>query len=88
RLLQLATDQAEAIDRAVFMVQAEVADRLVASPGSKEYGALTIFVRAAFDVTRTLTVSRGSFHPSPDVTSAVITLTPVRPRRSEETETF
>lgn len=88
RLLQRAVENARHIDRAVFMVQAEVADRLVASPGTKDYGGLTIFVRAAFDVDRVMSVSRGCFHPPPDVTSAVVRLTALRPPRAEETPTF
>jgi 16S rRNA (adenine1518-N6/adenine1519-N6)-dimethyltransferase len=73
--------------RAVFMVQAEVASRLLASPGTKEYGALTVFVRAAFDVARLMRVAAGSFYPQPDVTSAVVVLTP-RGDRIEETSRF
>ena len=88
RLLERAVVQAEDIDRVVFMVQLEVADRLAAEPGSKIYGALTIFVRAAFRVRKLFDVSRGSFHPPPDVTSAVIVLEPERPRRAAETDTF
>jgi 16S rRNA (adenine1518-N6/adenine1519-N6)-dimethyltransferase len=88
RLLQLATLNVTHVDRVVFMVQDEVADRLIASPGSKEYGALTIFTRAAFDVSRLMKVSRGSFHPAPDVTSSVIVLAPRRPPLAEETATF
>lgn len=88
RLLQLATVHAAELDRAVFMVQDEVAERLVASPSSKEYGALTVFTRAAFDVARLMKVSRGSFHPPPDVTSSVVVLTPRRPPRATETPTF
>lgn len=88
RLLQLAVTSAASVDRVVFMVQDEVAERLVASPGTKDYGALTVFVRAAFDVTRLFKVSRGSFHPPPEVTSSVVRLVPVRPARAEETESF
>ncbi len=88
KLLQLAVHHATDIERAVFMVQEEVADRLVARPSTKEYGALTVFVRAAFDVSRVLTVSRGCFHPSPDVTSSVVRLTSLRPARALETPTF
>jgi 16S rRNA (adenine1518-N6/adenine1519-N6)-dimethyltransferase len=86
RLLRRATELARHLERAVFMVQEEVADRLEAEPRSKDYGALTVFVRAAFDVRRVVTVSRGSFHPPPDVTSAVVELRPEV--RAEETETF
>ncbi len=87
-LLQRAVEQAESIDRAIFMVQNEVADRLVAHPSTKAYGALTVFVTAAFQVDRVMTVSRGAFLPMPDVTSAVVRLIPKRPRITEETELF
>jgi 16S rRNA (adenine1518-N6/adenine1519-N6)-dimethyltransferase len=88
RLLERAIRSAAHVERVVVMVQEEVADRLVAAPGTKAYGALTVFVRAAFDVARVMRVTRGSFHPPPDVTSAVVRLTPTRPSRAEETETF
>jgi 16S rRNA (adenine1518-N6/adenine1519-N6)-dimethyltransferase len=87
-LLQLAIGAAAHVDRVVFMVQDEVAERLVARPSTKEYGALTVFVRAAFDVARVMKVSPGSFHPSPDVTSSVVRLMPARPARALETESF
>lgn len=88
RLLERAVAHADDLDRVVFMVQLEVAERLAAEPGNKVYGALTVFVRAAFRVRKLFNVSPGSFHPPPDVTSAVILLEPQRPRRAEETETF
>src|SRR5262249_31443367 len=88
RLLERATTIADAIDRAVFMVQAEVADRLAAPPGGDAYGALSVFVQAAFDVQRILVVRGGAFYPRPDVDSAVVALTPRRPRRAEETDAF
>jgi 16S rRNA (adenine1518-N6/adenine1519-N6)-dimethyltransferase len=88
RLLERAVHHADDVERAVFMVQLEVADRLAAAPGSKTYGALTVFTRAAFRASKLFNVSPGSFHPPPDVTSAVILLSPERPRRAAETETF
>jgi len=88
RLLELAVKAAADVDRVIFMVQDEVAERLVAPPGTKEYGALTVFVRASFDVTRLFKVSPGSFHPPPEITSSVVRLTPVRPARAEETASF
>ncbi len=87
-LLERAVLSADRLERVVVMVQHEVAERLLASPGNKIYGALTVFVRASFDVSRVMKVSPGSFHPAPDVTSAVVRLTPVRPPRALETETF
>jgi 16S rRNA (adenine1518-N6/adenine1519-N6)-dimethyltransferase len=87
-LLEIATSLSEVIDRAVFMVQLEVADRLVAAPATADYGALTVFVSAAFEVTRAMKVSRGAFQPRPGVDSAVVVLTPRRPPRAKETEQF
>lgn len=88
RLLERAVANADALERVVFMVQLEVAERLSAAPGTKEYGALTVFVRAAYRVEKLFDVSRGSFHPPPDVTSAVVLLEPQRPRIAEETDLF
>ena len=88
RLLQLAVEQVASLDRAVFMVQAEVADRLLASPGTKDYGGLTVFVTAALAVSRVMSVSRGAFFPPPEVTSAVVRLTPLDPPRAKETPRF
>lgn len=87
-MLERTTSVAHLIDLAVFMVQAEVADRLVARPATESYGALTVFVSAAFRVTRALGVGRGAFHPRPGVDSAVVVLSPVVPPRAEETATF
>lgn len=59
---------------ATLMLQREVADRLVAEPGSKAYGVLTILVRLRADVTRLLTLPPGAFRPVPAVSSAVLRL--------------
>jgi len=64
-------------ERVVFLVQAEVADRLAASPGSKTYGALSIGVQAVCRVEKLFTVAPGSFKPPPKVRSAVVRLTPL-----------
>jgi 16S rRNA (adenine1518-N6/adenine1519-N6)-dimethyltransferase len=88
KLIERAVKLADALDRAVFMVQAEVADRLAAAPGTEAYGALSVFVQAAFDVRKILSVKGGSFYPRPEVGSAVALLVPHRPRRAEETEAF
>ena len=64
-------------ERVVFLVQAEVADRLSASPGTKTYGALSIGVQAVCRVEKLFTVAPGSFKPPPKVRSAVVRLTPL-----------
>src|SRR2546429_9909372 len=64
-------------ERVVFLVQAEVADRVAAAPGSKPYGALSVGVQALCRVERLLTVRAGAFHPRPRVNSALLRLTPL-----------
>lgn len=86
-LLELAVRSSGALDRAVFLVQLEVAARLAAPPAHSAYGALSVFVQAAFDVTRPIVVRRGAFYPEPNVDSAVIVLTP-RAEPTPETATF
>ena len=63
-------------ERIVFLVQAEVADRLAARPGSKAYGALSVGVQAVCRVERLFSVRAGAFAPPPRVASAVVRLTP------------
>jgi 16S rRNA (adenine1518-N6/adenine1519-N6)-dimethyltransferase len=60
---------------ATVMLQLEVAERLAASPGTKDYGVLTIFTALQADVQRLLTLPPGAFRPSPRVHSAVVRLT-------------
>jgi 16S rRNA (adenine1518-N6/adenine1519-N6)-dimethyltransferase len=85
-ILQAVTGVGDRIDRAVFMVQAEVAQRLVARPGTSAYGALTVFVTAAFEVKLEIKVAPGAFSPRPAVSSAVVSLTPRRPPLAAETD--
>ena len=59
---------------ATLMLQKEVADRLAAKPGGKEYGALAIQVALTADVDRLLTLPPGAFRPPPKVTSTVVRL--------------
>lgn len=75
-ILRNLTDHRRAIAKAVLMVQREVRDRLVASPSTKEYGALTVFVRAAFAVDTLMQLKPTAFHPRPKVKSAVVILEP------------
>ncbi len=87
-LLRRAVENAGQVERAVFMVQDEVAQRLAATPGTKAWGALSVFVQAAFEVRRVLRAPPGAFHPAPEVTSAVVELTPRHPPRAVETAGF
>jgi 16S rRNA (adenine1518-N6/adenine1519-N6)-dimethyltransferase len=63
--------------RIVFLVQAEVADRIAAPLGSKAYGALSVGVQAVCRVERLFTVRAGAFTPPPKVHSALVRLTPL-----------
>lgn len=64
-------------ERVVFLVQAEVADRLAANPGGKTYGALSVGVQAACRVEKLFMVAAGAFKPPPKVRSAVVRLKPL-----------
>jgi 16S rRNA (adenine1518-N6/adenine1519-N6)-dimethyltransferase len=63
-------------DRAVFLVQREVAERLTAAPGSRAYGALTVNVAVVATVEVLRHVPPGAFRPPPAVDSAVVRLVP------------
>lgn len=67
--------------QAVLMIQKEVAERLRAKPGSKDYGLLTLTTSYYCDVEYITTVSKHCFYPRPEVESAVISLTPLREKR-------
>ena len=63
--------------RAVLMFQREVADRVVASPGSKAYGRLAVISQARCQVRMGLKVPARAFTPPPKVDSAVVVLEPL-----------
>ena len=86
-LLEAAVHMAGEVERVIFLLQLEVVDRLVAKPDSDHYGALSVFVQAAFQVQRALVIRRGAFYPQPEVDSAVVLLVP-RADRVPETQAF
>ena len=63
--------------RCVFLVQREVAERIVATAGSRDYGALSVNVQAVARAEIVRSVPPGAFSPPPKVDSAVIRLTPL-----------
>ena len=63
------------MDWAVIMLQKEVALRLLAEPGTKEYGAPTVLMGGCATIAPLLTVRPGEFHPRPKVDSMVVKLT-------------
>lgn len=64
-----------------FMLQKEVAERIVATPGSKTYGRLSVMIQYYFDVELLLQVGSGAFSPPPKVESAFIKLVPRKNHR-------
>ena len=70
------------IDRAVLLVQKEVARRIVASPGTKEFGALTVAMQYYTRTKIIRHVPAGSFWPRPGVTSSLIQVM-MRPQSEE-----
>lgn len=64
----------DSLDRALVMVQAEVADRLAAPPGSRTYGVPSAKVAWYASARRTATVGRAVFWPAPNVDSALVRL--------------
>lgn len=65
------------LTRAVFMVQKEVAERLYAKPGTKDYGALSVWIQSYVRVEWGFVVGPGAFNPPPKVDSAVVTFIPL-----------
>ncbi|MYH49961.1 MAG: ribosomal RNA small subunit methyltransferase A [Gammaproteobacteria bacterium] len=66
----------------VVMVQKEVGERMLAAPGSRTYGALSVGVRVVARVERVLRVRRTAFRPVPRVDSVVVRIRPFHPPRA------
>ncbi|MEM7194896.1 MAG: 16S rRNA (adenine(1518)-N(6)/adenine(1519)-N(6))-dimethyltransferase RsmA [Pseudomonadota bacterium] len=69
-------DHIDAIKHMVFMVQKEVADRLTASTGSKQWGRLSVMSQRILDCQQLFDVPPDAFNPPPKVISTVVHLTP------------
>jgi 16S rRNA (adenine1518-N6/adenine1519-N6)-dimethyltransferase len=67
----------ERFEAAVFMVQKEVGRRIVASPGSKDYGGLTVWIQSFWKPQILFNVSPMVFRPKPKVDSVVLKFTPL-----------
>jgi 16S rRNA (adenine1518-N6/adenine1519-N6)-dimethyltransferase len=79
--------QAGGLQRAVCMVQKEVALRIIAPPGTKTYGALSVWLQSFLRPQLVFALGPGAFTPPPKVDSAVISFVPLppaqRPRKPE-----
>lgn len=78
------------IQRAVLTLQHELAARLTASPGNKQYGALTVLIQYHARLSQLLEVPRHAFYPKPKVSSAVVQFEFSRPhpRRADPEDFF
>jgi 16S rRNA (adenine1518-N6/adenine1519-N6)-dimethyltransferase len=74
--------------RAVFMLQKEVADRVVAKPGSDPYGYLTLYVAMFAKARIVMNLDPRSFYPPPKVRSAVVVLDPIAPPYASDRDTL
>lgn len=70
----------ELID-ATFMLQKEVVDRMVADPGTPDYGRLSVMLQYRFSMARLFVVPPGAFTPPPKVDSAIVHMTPLPANR-------
>jgi 16S rRNA (adenine1518-N6/adenine1519-N6)-dimethyltransferase len=59
-----------------FMLQKEVVDRMVAAPGGRDYGRLSVMLQFRYRVARLFVVPPGAFSPAPQVSSAIVRLVP------------
>jgi len=69
-------DQAHCVGDMLFMLQKEVVDRMVAAPGGKDYGRLSVMLQWGAKVEKLFNVAPGAFRPPPKVDSSVVRLTP------------
>lgn len=79
-------DQRAAVSQAVFLLQEEVAERLGAEPGTKDWGLLSVLLSLVADVSVEHWVPRGAFLPPPKVDSAVILIRFREPRAAVSDE--
>lgn len=69
-------DELARIGGGCFLIQLEVAERIAASPGGKDFGVLSVLLQSRFTVALAHRVPRGAFWPVPDVDGGVLTLKP------------
>lgn len=76
KVLFALSDLRDVTSGAVFMVQKEVAERLVATPGGRDYGILAVVLGSVFEIKIVRNVAASVFWPRPEVESAIVRLTP------------
>ena len=88
--IELLIQNRDFVSSAVLMFQKEFAQRLVASPGGKDYGALSVLIQYNAGISRLLDVSKEMFYPKPKVGSMVLGFDMEKPhsRRAEDDASF
>ena len=74
----------KSFDVAAVVFQKEFGDRLLAEPGTADYGRLTVMARRKLNVERIRIISRNAFHPRPKVDSTLLRFTPKRVAEIDE----
>ena len=77
---------AHAIDEQVFMLQAEVVERMVSKAGGSEFSRLSVMLQARYDMEQVLEVPPEAFDPQPKVNSAVVRMIPRRDFRLSDAQ--
>lgn len=87
-LLGRIADQAERLNMAVLMMQAEVGRRILAEAGNRERGALSVFLQTVFEIKKVVNVPPGCFSPPPKVDSIVLAFKPTGQIYSDKLREF
>ena len=74
KILEKAVSERGYLSESVFTMQKEVADRVLAEPGTNECGAITYYIRAYAEVDHVIDIPPEAFHPPPRVTSSTVKL--------------
>ena len=88
KVLFAVADHRNRVAGGVFMVQKEVADRLAATPGGRDYGILAVVLGSLFEIRLVRNVPASVFWPRPEVASAVVRLVPGEPWADSEYHHF
>lgn len=73
------TCRSNSVERAVFVFQKDVVDRLLAKPGTREYGRITVLTNLLFDIEPGPVYPRSYFYPEPEVNSRLVVFMRKRP---------
>lgn len=87
-IIEKIIDSGVLIEEMYLMMQKEVGERLKASPKTKEYGSLTVYINYYFDVKKVMDVSRNVFIPKPNVDSVVMKFKTKKEKEKVINETY